>query len=721
MSETEIQVDFFRLLFGEQVGYICLSTDSPEKGNFKDHFFMWPDEEAQVYNFIARWRDRKNVWFCTTLLAQKRRLKEFCLATNLVWSDLDEANPDDLDPRPSVVIESSPNRYQAIWRLDQTLDSYVAEDYSKRLAYHYAEYGADPSGWDLTQLLRVPQTINHKYDDHPEVRLLHYSEAELPVEFFQALPEATQEADFDTGDIPNLEEMPDPEEIIRKHYFRLRRANFEDRWMAKPQPGDDWSAKQWSLIKTCLECGLTAEETYVIAANSNYNKQERDNRPMRYLWREVMKANIQIQNFEAIVSTGLIEMPELIEGQSYDHLEKSFIDEYREWGIKATDAPPQYHDLSCFITLSALTAGNIFLDTSYGSVRPNLWGLVLGDSTLTRKSTAMRMATEIISFMDKSIMIASEGSMEGILDELSTRPGRPSVFYRDEVTGFFSGTAKKDYQAGMIEFFTQMYDVPHFFTRRVKKGPISVEEPVFIFWGGGIKEKFFTIADDTYVYSGFLPRFLIVSGETDLTAIRRTGPPTPESLEQKQAIYGKFNDLYKLYAVPGDVEILGRDATVNSRIEAVLTPDAWELYGDIEFRLVEVAARSAQSGVALPTFERLSRSMLKMAVLVAASRQEPESNYIQVTVDDILHACKYVQHWGNYSIEVISNIGRTVLIRVLEKVLHTIEKNPGITRGQIMRMTNLSKREMTEVEETLEERGQIRVSKAHGGRSYTAI
>jgi hypothetical protein len=38
-----------------------------------------------------------------------------------------------------------------------------------------------------------------------------------------------------------------------------------------------------------------------------------------------------------------------------------------------------------------------------------------------------------------------------------------------------------------------------------------------------------------------------------------------------------------------------------------------------------------------------------------------------------------------------------------------------------MRLTNLTKREMTEIEETLEERGQIRVEKRHGGKAYTAL
>lgn len=721
MAETAVQVDFFRLLFGSTPGYLCIATESAVKGDFRHDFFEWPAQEAVVYEFINRWKDRKNIWFCINLLSQKTRRKEYCLETNLVWSDLDEAKPEDLDPPPSVAIESSPGRFQAIWRLDKTLDSYVAEDYSKRLAYYYGEYGVDPSGWDLTQLLRVPTTLNLKYEEHPEVRLIQASEATLPIEFFEALPEISLPNELRVGDAPNLDALPEPEEIIGKHFTALKKANFEDRWAYRPEPTDDWSKLLWRLIKTCLESGLSPEETYVLAANSNYNKYDRDKRPIRYLWRDVIKAKAQIESFEAITSTGILEMPELIPGQQYDNLNKSFIDEYREWAASATDAPAQYHDLSAFVMVSALLAGSIKLETSFGTIRPNLWGLVLGDSTLTRKSTAMRMATDIVSFVDKEILVASEGSMEGILGELGTRPGKTSVFYRDEVTGFFDAAKRKDYQAGMVELMTQLYDVPAFFTRRLKKETISVTEPVFIFFGGGIKDKLFTVTDDSYVYSGFLPRFLIVSGETDLTALRRTGPPTTTNIEHKQAIYSRMNDLYREYAVPTEVEILGVDASLTVRVEAILTNDAWELYGDIEFRLTEEAARSSQSGIALPTFDRLAKSMLKMAVLISATRQKPQEGMIQVTVEDILNAASYVQHWGNYSIEVISNVGRTVMIRVLERVLRTVERNPGITRGQIMRLTNMSKREMNEIEETLEERGQMRVDKKHGGKAYTAI
>jgi hypothetical protein len=69
------------------------------------------------------------------------------------------------------------------------------EDLNRRLAYAMA---ADLSGWDLTQLLRVPGTRNRKYPDAPLVELAHGSEDSYdPVELAAFLPkvQGTRESD----------------------------------------------------------------------------------------------------------------------------------------------------------------------------------------------------------------------------------------------------------------------------------------------------------------------------------------------------------------------------------------------------------------------------------------------------------------------------------------------------------------------------------------------
>jgi RepB DNA-primase from phage plasmid len=84
--------------------------------------------------------------------------------------------------RPTAVIESSPGRAHLYWRLTDSIPPEIAESLNKRLG---ARIGADPSGFDLSQLLRVPSTVNYKYPERPVVRVLEldasrdYSPGEL--------------------------------------------------------------------------------------------------------------------------------------------------------------------------------------------------------------------------------------------------------------------------------------------------------------------------------------------------------------------------------------------------------------------------------------------------------------------------------------------------------------------------------------------------------------
>jgi ribosomal protein S25 len=117
----------------------------------------------------------------------------------------------------------------------------------------------------------------------------------------------------------------------------------------------------------------------------------------------------------------------------------------------------------------------------------------------------------------------------------------------------------------------------------------------------------------------------------------------------------------------------------------------------------------------------MSRSLLKMSCLIAATRQTPEESKIQVELSDILHSASYIQRWGNYMIELIQNSGRTLTQRSIDRILVTISKNPGITRSAIMQRHHLTKREADEVFGTLEDRGQIKLIKQGRGATIWAI
>lgn len=718
MNERELREEFFRYLFGEKKGWLCIGTESSVEGDYKQRFFQWPLESSQLLTHINKEKSKKNVWFCVNLLNRKSRRKEDkpWIPGNLLWADLDDCHPDIIKPRPQLVIESSPGRYQAIWRIDEDLDPQIAEDYSRRIYGEYEANGVD-SGWALGKLLRVPFTHNLKYADKPDVKLLRAIDELLPTKYFDAMsykPTASDDAVEDA----TIPELGDPNTIIAKHFKKLSERGFHQVWAYQPTREDDWSRLLWRLIMICFEAELTKDEVFTIAYFSSVNKYERDSKPARYLWRDVSKAGLQFTEFEVFSNGVPFSMPELIPGDKYK-VGSSLVEQYIKWGEEATDATPVYHELSVFILLSCLLAGNLKLDTNFGTIRPNLWGMILGDSTLTRKSTAMRMAVDIVDFVDTDILLATDGSAEGILTGLAGRPSRTSMFFRDEVVGFFDSVRRKDYLAGIPQLFTQLYDTNPV-RRMLRKELIAVDNPIFIFFGGGIRDQFFVSVDEALVYSGFLPRFLVVSGVTDRSKLRPLGPPTVELTEKKQNIYQKMHELYHTYMIEGDVEILGAQALMPVDTVAQMTPEAYELYGEINHRFVEAAYDSPNEGLALPTFERLSMSLLKMALLAAATRQKPDDFQIEVSDVDIRRASKYVQQWGHHSIDVIQNIGQTATMRTIDRAHRYIKNHTETTRSDMMRAMNLSKRQMQEIEETLEARGHISVVTRGSGRIYTA-
>lgn len=723
-TKTALRAEFFDYLFGSEEGYVCLATRRErDRDSFKQEFFSWPAQKADLLRFVEKQQIKHDVWFCVNILSRPERKKEFCKPTRLVWSDLDSCAPESVEPTPQCVIESSPGRYQGVWRLDQTIPAEIAEQYSKKIAYAYNAEGADPSGWDLTQLLRVPFTFNYKYDlvTPPQVKLQGALETLLPVDVFEHLPTSlampSENGDAIEG-MPAFDDLPAPDAVLYKYYNQTINTEIPRLYMTMPDPDADWSKLLWFLLNLCFEAGMGPEEVFAVALAAKCNKYRRDGRPASYLWREIIKVQMSKRQFEAFrnVYTPLA-MPTLIE--DFED-EDSFVSEYKAWATEATDACPEYHDVSAMILLSTLLSANLRLATSYGEITPNLWALILGDSTLSRKTTAMRLTTDFIVDIDRDLILASDGSVEGILTGLATRPNMVSMYYRDEVTGLFDSIMRKDYMAGTAEIFTQLYDVPAIYPRKLRKETITLIKPVFLFYGGGIKEKVYSQISEDMILSGFMPRFLIVNGVTDLDRIRRTGPANPLGVEERARLLAKLQTMHNAFNSTVEVEIGGQKAMIPATTSVKLTKDAWQLYGDIEMKMVEHGQAAHSPHLALPVFERMTRSMLKIAMLLAGARQEgPHNQEVVVEERDVKCAAHYIQDWGRHSVDLIINSGKPTFQRYADKVLRAVQRKPGIMRSDIMKAQHLSKREMDEIVGTLADRGQIRVVKTGtGGFQY---
>ena len=134
--------------------------------------FKWPEERSKIVQHMINHQEHDLYW-CPSLFEYPNRREDLAMDEHALWADLDEIDPSTIDDYPpSIAWESSPGRYQALW-LAASGDFQGASwpgNENQRLTYHL---GADRSGWDTTQLLRVPNWTNHKADyNKPKGKLL---------------------------------------------------------------------------------------------------------------------------------------------------------------------------------------------------------------------------------------------------------------------------------------------------------------------------------------------------------------------------------------------------------------------------------------------------------------------------------------------------------------------------------------------------------------------
>jgi hypothetical protein len=617
---------------------------------------------------------------------------------------------------PSMVIESSPRRFQALWRLEEDTDPDVAEELSRRIAYFHEADGCDKTGWDLTQLLRVPLSYNHKYQGIGLVTVQFKSAKNVAynVEDFDAYPktEGYQKTEYP---IPDEMDLQDPDQLLEMYKNKLQPTIWG---LYSLTPEHDWSKALWQLQMICFEAGMDRAEVFSIARAAKCNKYQRDNKSEMLLWKEVCKAHLRYQDTHGFtVVSGFNDVPILTdEERKWAENESGLVEEYIEWCKSLGDAAWQYHQAGAFVVLSSLLAGKVRLPTSFGVVVPNLWFMILADTTLTRKTTAMDMAIDLVLEIDSDVVLATDGSIEGLFTSLAGRPNRPSVFLRDEFSGLLEAITKKDYYAGMAETLTKLYD-GKFQKRVLRKETIEVRDPVLILFAGGIRDRVLSLLTYEHVASGFLPRFIFITAESDVTRLKPLGPPTERSLGQKDILMSRLKHVRAHYDQVQQIHVDDKLFTSPKRWDATLTDDAWKRYNQIENDMLMSALNSSYRDVLTPSFDRLAKSGLKAAVLLSAARRLQDR--VVVEEEDLIRAFAYVEQWRKYTLDVISNLGRTGAEAEVQRVLQTVVAKPGVMRSEVMQRYRLNSRDADGILATLEQRALInRVKSGRGERLY---
>lgn len=255
--------------------YVFLSFKKGKKG---EKGYKWVDEPYQWTEFspVLPWVSKMlkqyegwDVYFCPTPFTQNKRQSQFVTHTHFLWADIDDGDPKLL--MPNVLWASgSKGHTQGIWFLDKTLAPIKTAQLNKGIA---GFLGADPSGYDLSQVLRLPGTTNYKTKVGRPVTLIHWKDEKLKHK------DVTQYADK-SASISEYENHKVPPKLDREPL--LKRLKKKRRLFDKVHDDEceDRSTQLYGLIPALVNAGFNAEEIFWLLKGTYLGKHYKSDSKM---------------------------------------------------------------------------------------------------------------------------------------------------------------------------------------------------------------------------------------------------------------------------------------------------------------------------------------------------------------------------------------------------------------------------------------------------------
>jgi hypothetical protein len=606
---------------------------------------------------------------------------------------------------------------------------------SKKVAYAHKNDGCDLSGWNPTKLLRVPGTRNTKYENE-SYTVIGSTSGEIYTleEMEQTYGKTEIEAISEVSLVPMPAQSADIVTILSKIPANSEIATL---YMDEPPVNADWSKRLWKLEMEMFRLGFSPEEVFVIAKHAKCNKYHSPLRPKRLdadgdLWREILRAS---QSF------GTTATPEYVLDEIDKRTEKpvdfltedergvvatnkTFVDRYVDWSQKKTDAAVEYQIAGAFTILSSCFSDTGHAVPKYGKMGLNLWFMILGETTRSRKSTSrqlmLRIVREYEKFAGYQIDVGSDVTAEGLVKLLSVRDKQTSLFHRDEVQGMFKDFINKTYMATAAERFTELYDghVPVIVRSTGGSSPgkgmqSERAETNFLMYLMGITSKTADVLTTEYFRSGFLARFIYVIADAPDRTFESEAIRQADEVEVRSRDDEMDNIVRSLY----DAYLYWQKKGAPFPRPIRLTDEALERFNKFKWEMGEYTNGHDHEESIEPSRQRLALSIWKCAILIAMYDKSDE-----VELRHMLIAIHYSEDWFRNLVRMAGAISASEWQREVDQVESMIASKGGRMRYEDVykRFANKRKREFDEMLDALKSQGRLGVS-SESGKMYLEV
>jgi hypothetical protein len=703
------QGDFLDFLWDGIKGIAVAATTNDKGDPANQRFFEWPEQREQLLDHLAK-QAKRDVYTSDTLFKAPNARKRSARATRCVQADADTFNIEDALLPPSAIVHTSEGHTHLHWYIEDCTDPALLEPlaHSVSATHDKTSTGLD-NGWAINKLVRVPGTTNTGYSTpgHKkyipgakpfEVTYELTGETYTYAEFAAAYPPVAVAVDQfkEMGDLPGMGEA-----------LRSLKSNPTlMQMLAKTTVGNvDRSDALFLLENELFRAGATDEATYVICLSHPFNKFAADgkNNSEELLWADILRARAKAgmedeEESEDYAVVATIEPS--VKDKSVDFLTASekasipstFISDYVAWASSKTDAAAEYHVASAFMILSTVFSDFGHAVPKFGKLPLNLWFMVLGETTRSRKSTTRALGMSFIRALavlpnpddDDGIVynydLGSDFTPEALDNELLKNPNRSALLHRDEAQGWIQEMDKKAYMAGAKGKMTELYDGHVSGKLRAtgdnnRKASVDVALTLFVM---GIRSQVCDYLTQEDFRSGFLTRFIYIEASAPPRSV------ASDWLEQEDIKAVKQGDevFTSMVTRIENSRQHWEDFTPSPDAPTVAVPcapDAWKRLNKFITDVLDAAEGHQRHVIIEAASDRLTKSILKAATLLAMLDCCDE-----VQLPHMITAINYASSWFGHMVNMANGISESNWARSQKEVEEFILLKGGTVKWEIV-------------------------------------
>lgn len=377
----------------------------------------------------------------------------------------------------------------------------------------------------------------------------------------------------------------------------------------------------------------------------------------------------------------------------------NYIYRYIAYASKRTDASWDFHEAMALSLLATATYGlRMEMPHVPDGLKTNLYFILFGPSTFSRKSTSMDIGKDIQVNAIPSASLPANFTPGGFEEEIAIRSHQPSLLLVDEFSGILEKIHHQKYMAGLAEFIMTMYKESDWQYSRTSKGGKEKVRDIVVIEGAHL-----TIVGNTTpvvmyriteqdVESGFLARFGIIAPDARPERMPIYKLP-PMDYKEREWLIERLIDIHAAClsmtaankAVSFKKDVLRACDKFQSEIEQYDVPEHTKIM-----------------------LQRIPMMALKIAMLIAVGGVDPAKlKKLHVTIDDMNAAIGIARKLARWANSFSKETSKNRFEHSIDKIMRLIEDSGKVSRSKIARTLRLNARDLNEIQSTLVDRGLI--------------